>query len=80
MAGNIKTALARAYHVSQVGGNHAAALAELRAALADDPDLMTAARAEHERLARFMGSLRGQARGGCHISKMTHGLLTAALR
>ncbi len=79
MMADIKTALARAYRMAQVDGNRIGAVTELRAALGADAGLMAAAKGEHERLGRFMGSIRGQGRGACHVSKVTHGLLISAL-
>jgi len=79
MAENLKTMLAQAYHSAQVKGDRAGAVADLRAALSVDLKLHAAARAELNRLGAFMASIRGQGRGGCHISKVTHDLLTSAL-
>ncbi len=73
---DIQTTLAEAYHRSQVLGDHPGAVSTLRAAIAE-PAAQAAAHAELARLALFMRSPRG--RRGCHISRVTHGLLTEAL-
>lgn len=74
---SFKETLAQAYHRSQVGGDQAGAIADLRAVLRDEK-MKTAAHAELKRLDAFMRSMRG--RRGCAISRTMHDLLVGAFQ
>lgn len=77
-----KTSLGQAYHLAQVAGDRRSAIVKLKAAIESDPNVKAEALAEKKRLDEFTKSVRGgfgMARTACHVSKVSHDLLTAAL-
>jgi hypothetical protein len=71
--------LGEAYRLDQLGGSRPVAIAMIRQALADDVAMLAGAKVERDRLANVVRARQQGQRHGCHVSKVTHELLDAAL-
>lgn len=74
----LHTALGTAYGLDQVDRDRAAAVRYLREAFASD-EARKAAQDHHYELREIVAARTVGERCGCHVSKVTHDLLTEAL-